>query len=157
MISIEKYSDKWEPQVGLLRVKQEQEKFIVGNADEVIAALQQHEHPHVIIENDQVVGFFFLDLLYSKTHHFTHSKALGVRALVVDYRFQGRGIATKAITSLPDYARLNYPQFEVLQLTVNCRNTAAYDCYAKCGFEDTGQLYLGGPAGPQHIMQRSLS
>ncbi|MFW1170057.1 GNAT family N-acetyltransferase, partial [Vibrio parahaemolyticus] len=33
----------------------------------------------------------------------------------------------------------------------------AYNCYCKCGFEDTGELYLGGPVGPQHVMQRKVA
>ncbi|WP_370737075.1 GNAT family N-acetyltransferase [Vibrio ruber] len=69
----------------------------------------------------------------------------------------GQGIATQAINLLPAYVAQYYPDFEVLQLTVNCRNKAAYHCYSKCGFEDTGELYLSGPAGPQHIMQRKVA
>lgn len=102
-------------------------------------------------------GFFILDLSYTETYGFSDFKALGIRALLVDHRFQGMGIATQAIRSLPEYAVANYPDYEGLQLTVNCRNEAAYNCYRKCGFEDTGKLYLGGPVGPQYIMQRKIA
>ena len=156
MISIEKYSDKWKSQVGFLSVKQEQAEFTVSNVDDVIPTLQQHEHPFLIIENDKVVGFFLLDLSYSETYNFGNEKALGIRSLLIDHRSQGKGIATQAIKLLPDYVRSNYPDFQALELTVNCRNKAAYHCYSKCGFADTGKLYLGGPAGPQHIMQRDI-
>ncbi|NVC95947.1 GNAT family N-acetyltransferase [Vibrio natriegens] len=156
MISIEKYSDKWKSQVGFLSVKQEQAEFTVSNVDDVIPTLQQHEHPFLIIENDKVVGFFLLDLSYSETYNFGNEKALGIRSLLIDQRSQGKGIATQAIKLLPDYVRSNYPDFQSLELTVNCRNKAAYHCYSKCGFADTGKLYLGGPAGPQHIMQRDI-
>ncbi|MCF7481565.1 GNAT family N-acetyltransferase [Vibrio sp. J1-1] len=157
MISIEKYSDKWKSEVGFLSVKQEQAEFTVSNVDEVIRALQQHEHPHLIVENNKAVGFFILDLSYSETYNFSSGKALGIRSLLVDHRSQGKGIATQAIKLLPDYVRSHYPDFSVLQLTVNCRNKAAYYCYSKCGFEDTEKLYLSGPAGPQHIMQRNIA
>lgn len=156
MISIEKYSDKWKSQIGFLSVKQEQAQFTVSNVNDFVPTLQQHEHPFLVIENDKVVGFFLLDLSYSETYNFGNRKALGIRSLLIDQRSQGKGIATQAIKLLPDYVRSNYPDFQVLQLTVNCRNKAAYQCYSKCGFEDTGKLYLGGPAGPQHIMQREI-
>ncbi len=157
MISIEKYSVNWEHESNLLSVKPEQSEFTVGNIDDVISSLKEHEHPHLIISNGVVAGFFLLDLSYTETYGFSDSKALGVRALLVDHRFQGQGVATKAINLLPSYVVKHYPDFQVLQLTVNCRNKPAYNCYCKCGFEDIGELYLGGPVGPQHIMQRKVA
>ncbi|EGQ8512295.1 GNAT family N-acetyltransferase [Vibrio parahaemolyticus] len=157
MISIEKYSVKREYEANLLSVKPEQSEFTVGNITEVVSSLKEYEHPHLIISNGEVAGFFLLDLSYAETYGFSNSKALGVRALLVDQRFQGQGVATKAINLLPSYVVNNYPDFQVLQLTVNCRNKAAYNCYCKCGFEDTGELYLGGPVGPQHVMQRKVA
>lgn len=41
-------------------------------------------------------------------------------------------------------------------LTVNARNPAARAVYLAGGFADTGELYLGGPAGPQHVMRLPL-
>ncbi len=157
MISIEKYSVKREYEANLLSVKPEQSEFTVGNITEVVSSLKEYEHPHLIISNGEVAGFFLLDLSYTETYGFSNSKALGVRALLVDQRFQGQGVATKAINLLPSYVVNNYPDFQVLQLTVNCRNKVAYNCYCKCGFEDTGALYLGGPVGPQHVMQRKVA
>lgn len=157
MISIEKYSDEKKYEVSLLCVKPEQTMFTVGNISDVIASLQEHEHPYLIIANENVVGFFLLDLSYTQTYGFSELKAIGIRALFVDHRFQGKGIATRAIKLLPSYVASHYPDFEVLQLTVNCRNKAAYHCYRKCDFEDTEALYHGGPAGPQHIMQQRIA
>jgi len=37
-------------------------------------------------------------------------------------------------------------------LTVNHRNPAAIATYLKGGFAQTGQDYLDGPFGPQHVM-----
>ncbi|KUI97296.1 GNAT family N-acetyltransferase [Vibrio sp. MEBiC08052] len=82
-------------------------------------------------------------------YRFSDFKALGIRALLVDHHCQSQGVGTKAINLFSAYVAKNYPDFEVLQLTVNCRNKAAYHCYCKCGFEDTGKLYL---SVPQHIM-----
>ena len=156
MITIEKYNLERKSEVDLLCVKPEQQTFTVGDIGDFISSLKSHEHPYLIISDGNVVGFFVLDFLYTETYGFGDAKALGIRALFVDHHFQGKGIATKALNLLPSYVVTHYPDFEVLQLTVNCRNTFAYSCYCKCGFEDTGNLYLGGPFGPQHIMQRNI-
>ena len=155
MISIEKYSDKWVEQVKALSVKPEQVAFTVSDINGLLSRLTVLEHPCLIIKSNQVVGFFLLDLGYSDTYHFS-DKAIGIRSLLIDQRFQGQGIATKAINLLPSYVHTHYPQFKLLQLTVNCRNQAAHQCYCKCGFETLPDLYLGGPVGPQYVMQRHL-
>ena len=155
MISIEKYSKKWAEQVNQLSVKPEQVAFTVSDINELLSILTPLEHPCLIIKNNQVVGFFLLDLNYSAIYHFA-DKAIGIRSLLVDQRFQGQGIAREAINNIPRYVGCHYPEFEVLQLTVNCRNKAAYACYQKCGFETLDSLYLGGPVGPQFVMQRNL-
>ncbi len=156
-ITIEKYSSDRENEVSELAVKPEQQIFTVGNIKQVIESLNQDEHPHLIIADDKTVGFFLLDCSYSDTYKFNANKALGVRALLVDQRYQGQGFATKALKQLPGYVQQHYPQFEALQLTVNCRNKPAYKCYVQCGFNDSGELYLGGPAGPQHILQQKIA
>ncbi|MGC7893686.1 GNAT family N-acetyltransferase [Vibrio anguillarum] len=157
MLFIEKYNKSRDAEVEKLRVKAEQVQFTVDRLGEFILSLKEDEHPHLIIENEQVVGFFVLDLSYSDTYSFSDPKVLGIRALLIDQNHQGLGIASKAMNLLPSYVISNYPGFERLQLTVNCRNKAAYNFYLKCGFEDTGNLYLGGPVGPQHIMQRTAA
>lgn len=61
------------------------------------------------------------------------------------------------LRALPSYLNESYPERSAVYLTVNCRNVAAYQCYLKAGFQDTGNLYHGGPAGPQHIMMLHVS
>lgn len=89
MIAIEKYSVDREHEVNLLSVKPQQSEFTVSNINDVISSLKEHEHPHLIINNGEVAGFFLLDLSYTETYGFNDSKALGVRSLLVDHRFQG--------------------------------------------------------------------
>ena len=45
----------------------------------------------------------------------------------------------------------------IVQVLRNLRNTAAIRAYIKAGIEDTGDIYSGGIAGPQHIMRLQLS
>jgi len=156
MVSLEKYTAQRATEVRELSVLPEQVEFTVSDIDKALAQLTDSEHPHLIVFDDRVVGFFIFDLNYAANHSFSSHNTIGVRSLLVDQRYQGRGIAGQAISLMPDYAKGLYPEFERLQLTVNCRNKAAYSCYLKYGFEDTGELYLGGPVGPQHIMQCRL-
>ncbi|MBW3694988.1 GNAT family N-acetyltransferase [Vibrio sp. T187] len=156
MLVIEKYSVARESEAAGLSVKPEQAQFTVNDVGQYVAQLSEQEHPHLIIFNQQVVGFFLLDLGYASKYDFCSEGTIGIRGLLVDQRFQGKGIAKQFIAKLPSYVQHYYPHCDLLQLTVNCRNKAAFDCYLKGGFEDTGELYLGGPVGPQHIMKKSI-
>lgn len=156
MISIEKYHEKWDKQVNSLSVRPEQVDFTVSDIAALLSVLNPLEHPCLIVKGNYVVGFFLLDLAYSDTYHFA-DKAIGIRALLIDQYFQGQGIARKAINLIPSYASDYYPEYELLQLTVNCRNQAAFECYRQCGFETLTDLYLGGPVGPQYVMQRKIN
>ncbi|WP_238097266.1 GNAT family N-acetyltransferase [Vibrio cincinnatiensis] len=113
MLIIEKYNKSRDAEVEKLRVKPEQVQFTVDKLGEFILSLKEDEHPHLIIENDQVVGFFVLDLSYSKAYSFSDPKALGVRALLIDHNHQGLGVASRAMNLLPSYVASTYPDFEM--------------------------------------------
>ena len=157
MVTIEKYTPARYESVSKLRVLQEQIQFTVADIGEMLNSLKPNELPHLIVLDDLVVGFFLFDTAYCDSYDFCLKNSLGVRALLLDHHFQGQGIAKQAIGQFANFARRHFPEFQALYLTVNCRNTAAYQCYLKAGFEDTGELYLGGPVGPQHIMKQTLT
>ncbi|SDK72273.1 Ribosomal protein S18 acetylase RimI [Maridesulfovibrio ferrireducens] len=77
-----------------------------------------------------------------------------VDTLATDRKYQKQGIGSKllehAISALCG-------KFDCMCLTVNVRNEAAKSMYIKCGFEDVGELYLGGLSGPQNILRYNLS
>jgi RimJ/RimL family protein N-acetyltransferase len=52
--------------------------------------------------------------------------------------------------------RRDFPRARTLVLTVNVRNPAARAVYVRGGFVDAGELYLGGSAGPQHVLRLHL-
>jgi RimJ/RimL family protein N-acetyltransferase len=156
IVTIEKYTPSRHAQTCELNVRAEQTQFTVSDIGEMLKSLEPTELPHLILADDKVVGFFLFDAGYGKKYDFCPEHSLGVRALLVDHRFQGQGIAKKAISQFPQFANFHFPTFKTLYLTVNCRNKGAYQCYLKAGFEDTGERYLGGLAGPQHIMKKAL-
>ncbi|WP_061007645.1 GNAT family N-acetyltransferase [Vibrio sp. CUB2] len=156
MITIEKYTPCRHEQTLELQVLEDQVQYTVANIPELLESLKPTELAHLILLDDQVVGFFVFDAVYSENYDFCPEKSLGVRWLLLDHRHQGKGIAKRAISQFADYAKLHFPSFDFLYLTVNCRNVPAYQCYLKAGFEDTNELYHGGPVGPQHIMRQAL-
>lgn len=111
---------------------------------------------HMILEGDRVVGFFGIEPDYPEVHDFAEPGSIGLRMFSVDYRHQGRGIASAACRQLADYLPRHYPQAHRCYLTVNHRNPGAKAVYLKSGFVETGEDYLGGASGPQYIMRLDL-
>lgn len=107
---------------------------------------------HAIHAEDQLVGMLKLDPLYPERHDFAERTDLGLRGVLIDARFQGRGFGTKAMAALPAHAATHYPDKRRLVLTVNLLNPAAYAAYRRAGFTDSGEIYTGGTRGPQHIL-----
>lgn len=112
---------------------------------------------YVIIVNGAVSGYFKIDKAYSVGKVDCKPKSIGLRGLALDSRLQGKGIGKLALQVLCLQLPKDYRQYNWLYLTVNCRNLPAYRCYLASGFEDTENLYLGGPVGPQYIMRAKLS
>ncbi|GMQ46592.1 GNAT family N-acetyltransferase [Vibrio sp. 10N] len=137
-----------------LSVDSSQVEFVGVVSDILQASLAKpSESQWVIYSNDIAVGFFLLDQDYANTIDGVPKGAIGLRAFFIDQRYQGLGLAKAAIKLITQgfSTWLNQSCTE-LYLTVNCRNKPAYELYIKSGFVDTQTLYLGGEAGPQHIM-----
>ncbi|MGF1908382.1 GNAT family N-acetyltransferase [Vibrio kasasachensis] len=134
-----------------LALAEEQIKY-VGSMEEMLANIGATTHPHVLVFNDKVIGFFLLDLLYHCGYSFCPPDGIGLRAYFVDGHQQGQGYGTDGMRLLPNYIKHHYPERRSVYLTVNCLNTAAYRCYFKAGFVDTNELYHGGAAGPLRVM-----
>lgn len=139
-----------------LSVHSSQRPF-VGQIDELIAASSASRHPFVLIADGTLVGFFHIDTAYAEEYQFALAGDYGLRAFLVDHRHQGQGFGRQAMTHLPLLMQAQYPDAKRLVLTVNCKNPTAYQLYRRYGFEDEGELYHGGAAGPQHILRQPLS
>ncbi len=144
-------SPAYSQQLSKLSVAPEQLKF-VGTMEEILCCVTPSVEPHVIVVDEQVIGLFLIDTRYSEEYRFCQAQALGFRAFFIDQQFQGRGYVKQAMQALKDYLQSHYTEFSQVYLTVNCKNLAAYQLYRKVGFNDSGELYYGGAAGPQHIL-----
>lgn len=156
MLTIEKLTTADFESVRSLSVDDTQQQY-VGTTEEILSNLSSSCIPHIIKQESEIVGFFLLDFSYSESYEFvTEDNCIGLRAYLIDAKQQGNGYGVKAVKLLPDYVKSHFPDVSKIYLTVNCKNPIAKNCYVKAGFIDNGDLYLGGAAGPQHIMSLNL-
>lgn len=129
----------------------EQEVFS-GRADQTLPLAERHpdRHPYALVEDGVPVGFLVLDRTPSDADP---SADLLLRGFFVDAAAQGRGVATRMLALLPDVLRDDFPAARSVVLTVNVRNPVARRVYVRGGFTDAGELFLGGSAGPQHVLR----
>lgn len=128
----------------------------VGTVQRLLDKACGTSHYHIILHDDQIVGFFNIDTVYDQTYEFTVPGELGLRAFFIDKRYQGKGLGKASAKVLKNYLAEAYSDHPSIALTVNCKNPGAYKAYLHGGFTDTGELYHGGKAGPQHIMRMPI-
>ncbi|MFN3881307.1 MAG: GNAT family N-acetyltransferase [Nitrincola lacisaponensis] len=134
-----------------LQVAEAQLGYVAPIAD-ILEQFPASAHRHLVKRDNRVIGFFMIDMEYSRVHPFAPRDDLGFRMFMIDQSVQGQGCGSAAMRLLPAYLLSCYPDRKQVWLTVNCRNLAAYQCYLRNGFQDTGAQYLDGGFGPQHIM-----
>ncbi len=152
MVKIRRLKNSDLEQVIELSVNEDQLKY-VGTIEALLEEASDTWHFHVITDGETVVGFFNIDIDYSHNYAFAKPNELGLRAFFIDSSHQGKGYGKSAIAALLTHLQRSYDQHSSIALTVNQKNLGAYKCYLNGGFEDTGELFYGGAAGPQHIMR----
>ena len=146
------FTPHWDTQVRALQLDPEQRPY-VGDTDAILQSLGRDGLTgHVMVDGDTAVGFFRLDQQFANSHPFAPPSSVGLRSFFVGNQHQGRGYAKQALLALPQYLPQQGISAAQLMLTVNCKNVSAYQLYQRCNFVDTGELYLDGGFGPQHIM-----
>jgi RimJ/RimL family protein N-acetyltransferase len=137
-----------------LAPRPEQERFS-GRLTETLPAAEADpdREPVAILDGDEPVGFFVLHCGPAAGDLAPERRDVLLRAFLVDAAAQGRGIATRALEALPGFVAERLPGVRRIVLSVNVRNPVAIRTYARAGFADSGRLYLGGAAGPQHVFE----
>lgn len=111
----------------------------------------------VILADARPVGFYRLDRApRTVCGREMDEPTLGLRALFIDQRVQGRGYGRAAIEACCEDARQRYPEHRLLILSVHACNQAAIATYLRAGFHDTGERLPGGTGGTQLLMLRRL-
>jgi RimJ/RimL family protein N-acetyltransferase len=109
-----------------------------------------------IVVDDLPVGMFGLDRGGYFREFDEDPSAVLFRAFYIAPDHQGKGYATAAVTAVGDFVRQRLPDVRRVVLTVNHRNPGAVAAYLKGGFVMTGQDYLDGLFGPQHVMELKI-
>nr|WP_254444281.1 MULTISPECIES: GNAT family protein [unclassified Ruegeria] len=136
-------------------MRPDQLKF-AGTVAEALAEPADRFDLHQINAHGRAIGLFKIDRAYGTDYPFASKKDLGLRAVILDHRVQGKGYGTTAMQALRTYLPGLYPRAKTLYLTVNLANPAAIAVYRKAGFVDTGDIWPHGDAGQQHILSLAL-
>ncbi len=155
MITIESLKKSHIERVKSIELAEGQIRF-AGTAAAFLLDGSKTMHLHVIQSGGDIIGFFKLDTAYSTNYDFCPEGSLGLRAFALDKNQQGKGLGTQSVKALLPYLKAHYGMYHWIYLSVNIKNPGAVTCYKKGGFEDMNKLYLGGDAGPQHIMRGKI-
>jgi RimJ/RimL family protein N-acetyltransferase len=137
-----------------LAARPEQERFSGPLAETLPAAeADPDREPVAILDNGVPVGFFVLHRGPGAGVLAPQARDVLLRAFLVDAAAQGRGIATRALATLPDFVAARLPGVHRIVLTVNVENPVAIRTYRRAGFADSGEVYHGGTSGPQHVFE----
>jgi GNAT superfamily N-acetyltransferase len=146
-------------EVVALAPRLDQERYS-GRARETVAWADTRSTmtPFAITAGPQAVGFGILDRSELDLVALTPQpdRAVLLRSFYVAAEHQGHGYGRLAAAATPSLAQAVAPRATHLLLTVNEENPAARATYLAAGFVDTGERFLGGTLGPQHILRHHL-
>lgn len=117
--------------------------------------------PFRIVLNGETIGFFTLNFFcpiqsQADEEYYGGERDCRVESFMIDQNYQRQGFGLKAFMEIVALLKRGFPHINALKLSVNFQNEAAKSFYLKCGLSDTGKVYHGGSAGPQHIYRMEL-
>ncbi|URX63573.1 GNAT family N-acetyltransferase [Luteibacter anthropi] len=157
-IEVRPVDDSLRAEVSALAVHPAQTMF-VGQVSDSLAdvAVCPGSEALALLEDGAVVGYVRIDRTAAALGDSPFvAGAVALRSFLIDAHRQGRGLGTRALAAIAAYVAGRHPDRQRILLTVNVRNEGAVRAYARAGYVDSGTLYHGGSAGPQHVMWASL-
>lgn len=142
------------PAVLALAVHPDQVAF-VGHVVDSLAdvAVCPGSEAFALLHGDDPVGYVRIDRhAYALGDHPVATGAVALRSFLIDATRQGQGLGAAALAAIHDQVARRHPDRTRILLTVNVRNAAAVRAYQRAGYRDSGELYHGGSAGPQHML-----
>lgn len=114
--------------------------YIVKPMDALTESMHETEqHPILILKEDELVGFFILQLGASVSNFTNNPKAILFKAHSIDLKYQREGYARRSLELLPDYVRYHYPLVNEIVLSVSIDNISSQMLYIRSGFSNTQQ------------------
>ena len=130
-----------------LQVAQGQEDFVAPNSYSVMEAFAAREDgytalPFGLYEDGQPVGFLMIgyDSIGDEEEPAVTKNNYTIWRLMIDARFQGRGLGIRAMEAALDYIR-TWPcgKADCCWISYDPQNTAAKALYARMGFRENGE------------------
>jgi len=115
-------------------------KYYTGTPQDNILISEKNPKYHSILvySINNLVTFFVLDESSGKLTYPNESNSMLLRSFSTDSRYIRRGHAKEALSLLPDFVRVNYPEIRKIVLAVNINNESAQFLYKQAGFVDKG-------------------
>lgn len=137
-------------------IPEDQQKYTAHPLDAIMQCEEDRTRfPIVIFYNGLPAGFFVLHGWNGVKEYHDNQKALLIRAYSIQSTFQGKGIAQKSLSLLPDFVKKFFPEVNEIVLAVNHKNTLAQHVYKKGGFTDKGIRAMGSK-GQLFIMHMDI-
>ncbi len=132
-VHIRKMDASNECEVRKIKLKPGQEKFI-ETVDECLeeAGTYSEWQPVVMYSDEEVIGF----AMYGS---FGPNKDTWIDRIMIDERYQGKGLGKLAMLKLIDIASRQY-DVNVIYLSIKEENRTAYRLYKSIGFEDMNEI-----------------
>lgn len=145
------------PRVAVLRMAPGQYPYVGEIAFNVADARRDPmSEAMAVMTGDRAIGFYRLDLApRAVIGRALSAPHLGLRSMLLDRDWQGRGFGGAALRACCDDVRRRHPDRRWLALLVDCGNHAAVAAYRRAGFRATGERRPVG-AWPQQVMLRRL-
>jgi len=156
MIELRKVTPKNFYEVALeLKVTKEQEEFIGSNSFALASAfvdLTNKEIPPIVFAiyyEDKPVGLVEMGYYQLSPDSFLSKKfgdkaTYGINHLMIDQKFQGKGIGKQAMSKIIDYLKTApLGQADAISLSYWYENNDARKFYAAVGFKETGDIWDG--------------
>ncbi|MFD2442967.1 GNAT family N-acetyltransferase [Bacillus sp. CGMCC 1.16607] len=156
MVCLAFYEERFRAQLFEFSLPSEQHQFTGLPVDVLeISVKDKDRFPIVILDEDDVVGFFILHYGEEISSFSKNPNAILLRALSINYKHQGKGYGKLAMEQLPSFVKENFPQFDEIVLAVNMKNIGAKKLYDNVGFIDRGERRVG-KIGPQYILHYGI-
>ncbi len=155
-IKLVEYNEHYQKQLSDFHLPEQQLEFTSLPLEKIHNPSISSDTVHVMIIHEGVpVGYFALEQGKKLLKYTDQPHTRLLTSFSIDSRHQGKGLAKKGLTLLPDFIKDTLPDIKMVVLGVNKRNQAAINLYLKTGFIDENELYEG-PKGPQHVLRLKI-
>ena len=137
MVSLKPVTRENLEEVLALRVNEDQEKYVISNAESLSRAYVYSEtaYPFAIYDDDTIVGFIMMGY-YEVKRYYT------LWEFMIDSKYQNKGYGRQALKLGLNFVKEKFGAVDIYT-GVTPGNTIAKKLYESVGFESTGLVELG--------------